>query len=90
MTMQYKSQKMTQNFYTFAILLFLVQILVGIIGAVQFIWPDFFILKFHIIKRAVSLPSSFFLSGGKCIGTVYPKILRGGRNEGSRFAACTV
>ena len=50
MTMQYKSQKMAQNFYTFAILLFLVQVLVGVIGAVQFIWPDFFILKFNIIK----------------------------------------
>jgi len=50
MTMQYKSQKMAQNFDTFAILLFLVQVLVGVIGAVQFIWPDFFILKFHIIK----------------------------------------
>jgi nitric oxide reductase subunit B len=50
MTMQYKSQKMAQNFYTFAILLFLVQVLVGVIGAFQFIWPDFFILKFNIIK----------------------------------------
>jgi nitric oxide reductase subunit B len=50
MTMQYKSQKMAQNFYTFAILLFLVQVLVGVIGALQFIWPDFFILKFNIIK----------------------------------------
>lgn len=50
MTMQYKSQKMAQNFYTFAILLFLVQVIVGIIGACQFIWPDFFILKFNIIK----------------------------------------
>jgi nitric oxide reductase subunit B len=50
MTMQYKSQKMAQNFYTFAILLFLVQVIVGVIGALQFIWPDFFVLKFHIIK----------------------------------------
>jgi len=50
MTMQYKSQKMAENFYTFAIVLFLVQVLVGVIGAVQFIWPDFFFLKFHIIK----------------------------------------
>ncbi len=50
MTMQYKSQKMAQNFYTFAVLLFLVQVIVGIIGAFQFIWPDFFILKFNIIK----------------------------------------
>jgi nitric oxide reductase subunit B len=50
MTMQYKSQKMAQNFYTFAIILFFVQVLVGVIGATQFIWPDFFFLKFHIIK----------------------------------------
>jgi len=50
MTMQYKSQKMAQNFYTFAVVLFLVQVLVGVIGALQFIWPDFFFLKFHIIK----------------------------------------
>jgi len=50
MTIQYKSQKMAENFYTFAVVLFLVQVLVGVIAAVQFIWPDFFILKFHIIK----------------------------------------
>jgi len=50
MTMHYKSQKMAQNFYTFAVVLFLVQVLVGVIGALQFIWPDFFFLKFHIIK----------------------------------------
>jgi nitric oxide reductase subunit B len=41
---------MAQNFYTFAVVLFLVQVLVGVIGALQFIWPDFFFLKFHIIK----------------------------------------
>ena len=50
MTMHYKSQKMAQNFYTFAVVLFLVQVLVGVIAALQFIWPDFFFLKFHIIK----------------------------------------
>jgi len=50
MTMHYKSQSMAQNFYTFAVVLFLVQALVGVIGALQFIWPDFFFLKFHIIK----------------------------------------
>ncbi len=50
MTMQYKSQRIAQYFYTFAILLFLVQVLVGLIGAAQFIWPNFFFLKFHIIK----------------------------------------
>ena len=31
-------------------LLFLVQVLVGIIAAVQFIWPDFFILNFNTIR----------------------------------------
>ena len=50
MTMHYKSQKMAQNFYTFAVVLFLVQVLVGVIASLQFIWPDFFFLKFHIIK----------------------------------------
>ncbi len=50
MTMKYKSQRIAQYFYTFAILLFLVQVLVGLIGAAQYIWPNFFFLKFHIIK----------------------------------------
>ncbi len=50
MTMKYQSQKIAQYFYTFAILLFLVQVIVGIVAAIQFIWPDFFILKFNIIR----------------------------------------
>jgi len=50
MTMKYQSQKIAQYFYTFAILLFLVQVIVGIVAALQFIWPDFFILKFNIIR----------------------------------------
>ena len=50
MTVKYQSQKIAQNFYTFAILLFLVQVVVGIVAAVQFIWPDFFILKFNVIR----------------------------------------
>src|SRR6185369_9888576 len=50
MSTRYESQKIAQNFYTFAVLLFLVQVLVGIIAAVQFIAPDFFILKFNIIR----------------------------------------
>jgi nitric oxide reductase subunit B len=50
MTMKYQSQKIAQHFYTFAILLFFVQVLVGLIGAAEFIWPNFFFLKFHIIK----------------------------------------
>jgi nitric oxide reductase subunit B len=50
MTMKYQSQKIAQYFYTFAILLFLVQVIVGIVAAIQFIWPDFFVLKFNIIR----------------------------------------
>src|SRR3990170_7889419 len=48
--MQYKSQQIAKNFYTFAVLLFLVQIVVGIIAALQFMWPDFFILNFNTIR----------------------------------------
>ncbi len=48
--MKYKSQKIAQYFYTFAVLLFLVQVVVGIIAALQFIWPDFFPLKFNIVR----------------------------------------
>jgi nitric oxide reductase subunit B len=50
MTMQFKSQKIAGYFYTFAIVLFFVQVLVGLVGALQFIWPNFLPLKFHIIK----------------------------------------
>ncbi|GER93721.1 nitric-oxide reductase large subunit [hot springs metagenome] len=50
MTIKYESQKIAQNFYTFAVLLFLVQVVVGIIAALQFMWPDFFILNFNIIR----------------------------------------
>lgn len=50
MTIKYESQKIAQNFYTFAVLLFLVQVAVGIIAALQFMWPDFFILNFNIIR----------------------------------------
>lgn len=50
MTIQHQSQKIAQHFYTFAIILFLVQVAVGIIAAVQFIWPDIFILNFNTIR----------------------------------------
>lgn len=50
MTIKHESQKIAQNFYTFAVLLFLVQVLIGIIAAVQFIWPEFFILNFNTIR----------------------------------------
>ncbi|MDA8098184.1 MAG: cbb3-type cytochrome c oxidase subunit I [Nitrospiraceae bacterium] len=50
MTVKYQSQKIAQYFYTFAIVLFLVQVLVGIIAAVQFINPDIFILNFNTIR----------------------------------------
>lgn len=48
--MKYKSHKIAENFYTFAVVLFLVQVLVGVIAAVQFIWPDIFILNFNTIR----------------------------------------
>jgi nitric oxide reductase subunit B len=48
--MRYQSQKIAQNFYTFAIILFLVQVLVGIIAAIQFIKPDILILNFNTIR----------------------------------------
>lgn len=50
MTVKYESQKIAQHFFTFAVLLFLVQVIVGIIAALQFIWPEFFILNFNIIR----------------------------------------
>ncbi len=50
MSIKYESQRIAQHFYTFAVLLFLVQVLVGIIAAVQFIRPDVFILNFNIIR----------------------------------------
>ncbi|MDA8340147.1 MAG: cbb3-type cytochrome c oxidase subunit I, partial [Nitrospiraceae bacterium] len=50
MTIKHESQKIAQNFYTFAVLLFLVQVAIGIIAAIQFIKPDFFILNFNIIR----------------------------------------
>ncbi len=48
--MQYQSHKIAQNFYTASVLLFLVQVVVGLIAALQFIWPDFFILNFNTIR----------------------------------------
>jgi len=50
MTIKYESQKIAQHFYTFAVLLFLVQVVVGIIAAIQFMKPDFFILNFNVIR----------------------------------------
>jgi nitric oxide reductase subunit B len=50
MTVKYQSQKIAQYFYTFAVILFLVQVLVGIIAAIQFINPDIFILNFNTIR----------------------------------------
>jgi nitric oxide reductase subunit B len=48
--MKYKSHQIAQNFYIAAVLLFLVQVIVGIVGALQFIWPDFFILNFNTVR----------------------------------------
>lgn len=50
MTIRYQSQKIAQYFYTFAILLFLVQVAVGIIAAIQFLKPDILILNFNTIR----------------------------------------
>ena len=48
--MKYQSHQISLNFYTAAVLLFLVQVLVGIIAALQFMWPDFFILNFNTVR----------------------------------------
>jgi nitric oxide reductase subunit B len=48
--MKYQSHQIAHNFYTASVLLFLVQVIVGIVAAVQFIWPDFFILNFNTIR----------------------------------------
>lgn len=48
--MGYESHKIANNFFTSAILLFLIQVVVGIIAALQFVWPDFFILNFNTIR----------------------------------------
>ncbi|MCK9420416.1 MAG: cbb3-type cytochrome c oxidase subunit I [Nitrospirae bacterium] len=50
MTVKYQSQKIAQYFYTFSVILFLVQVLVGIIAAIQFMYPDIFILNFNTIR----------------------------------------
>jgi nitric oxide reductase subunit B len=50
MMVKYESQKIAQHFFTFGVLLFLVQVIVGIIAALQFIWPNFFFLNFNIIR----------------------------------------
>jgi nitric oxide reductase subunit B len=50
MSVKYQSQKIAEYFYTFAVVLFLVQVVVGIIAALQFIWPSFFILNFNTIR----------------------------------------
>lgn len=50
MNIKHESQRIAHNFYTFAVLLFLVQVVVGIIAALQFIWPEFFMLNFNTIR----------------------------------------
>lgn len=50
MSIKHESQKIAQNFYTYAVLLFLVQAVVGIIASLQFMWPEFFILNFNTIR----------------------------------------
>ncbi len=50
--MTYKSQKMAYPFFMAAVLLFLVQVVVGLVGAVQFIKPDLFgnVMPFNIVR----------------------------------------
>jgi nitric oxide reductase subunit B len=48
--MKYQSQKIALYFYTFSMVLFLVQVVVGVVAAVQFIWPEFFVLNFNTIR----------------------------------------
>ncbi|HEY4716864.1 MAG TPA: cbb3-type cytochrome c oxidase subunit I [bacterium] len=48
--MKYKSQKIAYNFFTAAVLFFVVQVVVGLIAAAQFIDPDIFFLPFNIIR----------------------------------------
>lgn len=48
--MRYESQKIAYKFFTAAVLLFGVQILMGIIAALQFIKPDLIIIPFNIIR----------------------------------------
>ncbi|HYQ48110.1 MAG TPA: cbb3-type cytochrome c oxidase subunit I, partial [Thermodesulfovibrionales bacterium] len=50
MSIKFESQKIAEYFYTFAVVLFLVQVVVGIIAALQFMWPNFFILNFNTIR----------------------------------------
>lgn len=50
MIAKYEGQKISVYFYTFAVLLFLVQVIVGIIAAGQFLEPDFFFLNFNTIR----------------------------------------
>lgn len=50
MIAKYEGQKISVYFYTFAVLLFLVQVIVGIIAAGQFLDPDFFFLNFNTIR----------------------------------------
>ncbi|MES0337379.1 MAG: cbb3-type cytochrome c oxidase subunit I [Candidatus Magnetobacterium sp. LHC-1] len=48
--MKYQSQKVATYFFTYAVVLFLVQVIVGVIAAVQFIAPDILPLKFNITR----------------------------------------
>ncbi len=48
--MKYQSQKIAYKFFTAAVLLFGVQILMGIIAALQFIKPDLIVIPFNIIR----------------------------------------
>lgn len=48
--MKYESQRIAYKFFTAAVILFGVQIIMGIIAAAQFIKPDIIIIPFNIIR----------------------------------------
>ncbi len=48
--MNYKSQRIAYHFFVAAVLLFAVQVIVGLVAALQFIWPHFFFLNFNTVR----------------------------------------
>ncbi|MCK4911822.1 MAG: cbb3-type cytochrome c oxidase subunit I [Thermodesulfovibrionales bacterium] len=69
--MKYKSHAIARNFYILAVVLFLVQVLVGVIAALQFIKPDIFILDFNIVRTLHINALVFWLLSGLMGATYY-------------------
>ena len=69
--MKYKSHAIVRNFYTLAVVLFLVQVVVGLIAALQFIKPDIFILDFNIVRTLHVNALVFWLLSGLMGATYY-------------------